>query len=823
MASEHEPLKMRKTQTAQPFPQHYAYIPPRPRPHSVIRRFCTIALASTLIWILIAPFGSILSGKWSISHPYEENGRTWPGHHSQVDQEELRQILRDVPSSERAMQWSHYYTSGPHLAGKNYSQALLTKQRWADWGIESYLSEYVVYLNYPVDHRLALLKEKKGDDGAKEYEVSYEASLVEDVIEEDPTTGLTDSVPTFHGYSASGNVTAPVVYVNYGTYQDFEDLLAANITLKGKIAIARYGGIFRGLKIKRAQELGMVGVILYSDPGDDGEVTDEKGVPTYPEGPARQPSSVQRGSTQFLSVAPGDPTTPGYPSKPWVPRQPVETAIPSIPSLPISYTDALPILKALNGHGPKAKDFNQWWTRNTGLGYKGIEYNIGPTPDDVVVNLYNEQEYIYTPIWNVIGVINGTLRDEVVVVGNHRDAWVAGGAGDPNSGSAVLNEAMRAFGEALKRGWKPRRTIVFASWDGEEYGLVGSTEWVEEFLPWLKKASVAYVNTDVGVRGKRLSVAASPILNQVIYTATSLVGSANQTLPGQTVYDLWDKKIKTMGSGSDFTAFQDLAGIPSIDIGFDSDRDSPVYHYHSNYDSFYWMQKYGDPDFLYHKTMAQVLGILVAEIANLPVIPFGAEDYAKALAEYVHKVEDKLDAYLNPPAKILSASVTDEEMFELRSSTRNHSSPSLASTISKHTPQTFRRSLARLRKALQTLTYHAHHLDLLAEELRHMEENGEIPWWDLPRKIRHHCNVRKVNTKYKYLERSFLYEEGLDNRPWFKHVVFAPGLWTGYSGAVFPGLMESIDGEDWTNAERWVDIIESRILNAARGIKLQRQ
>ncbi|KAK4195101.1 hypothetical protein QBC40DRAFT_212200 [Triangularia verruculosa] len=819
MESEDEPLNMKKAQAVQPFPHNYAYIPPpRPRPHSVLRRFCTVALASTLIWILVAPLGSILTGDWLNSRSDEGNVQSWPGHQSKVDQEELRQILRDVPSSEQAMQWSYFYTSGPHLAGKNYTQALLTQQKWKEWGLHSYINEYLVYLNYPVDHRLALLKEKEGDGEDKEYEVTYEASLVEDILEEDPTSGLANSVPTFHGYSASGNVTAPVVYVNYGTYQDFEDLLAANITLKGKIAIARYGGIFRGLKVKRAQELGMVGVILYSDPGDDGDVTDEKGVPVYPEGPARQPSSVQRGSTQFLSVAPGDPTTPGYPSKPEAPRKPVETAIPSIPSLPISYTDALPILKALNGHGPKAKDFNQWWTRNTGLGYKGVEYNIGPTPDDVVVNLYNEQEYVYTPIWNVIGVINGTIPDEVVVVGNHRDAWVAGGAGDPNSGSAVLNEAIRGFGAALARGWKPRRTVVFASWDGEEYGLVGSTEWVEEFLPWLKHSSVAYVNTDVGVRGKRLSVAASPILNKVIYSATSLVGSVNQTRPGQTVYDLWDKKIKTMGSGSDFTAFQDFAGIPSVDIGFDSDRGSPVYHYHSNYDSFHWMQKYGDPGFLYHKTMAQVLGILVAEIVNLPVIPFGAEDYAKALAEYVQKVEDKLDAYLNPPAEILSASITDEEMFELRSSTRNQSTPS-SSLSSKHTPETFRASLERLREALQTLMYHAYQLDLEADELRHIEQNEEIPWWNLPKKIRHHCKVRKVNTKYKYMERSFLYEEGLDKRPWFKHVVFAPGLWTGYSGAVFPGLMESIDQEDWTNAERWVDIIESRIEKASKGLE----
>jgi N-acetylated-alpha-linked acidic dipeptidase len=310
-----------------------------------------------------------------------------------------------------------------------------TKEKWEEFGVKSEINSYEVYINYPVDHRLALLEKEKKGDNASVWKVAFEASLTEDVLEDDPTSSLDDRIPTFHGYSATGNVTGPVVYVNYGTFQDYEDLLKANISLKGKVAIARYGGIFRGLKVKRAQELGMLGVILYSDPGDDGNNTEAKGVKAYPDGPARNPSSVQRGSTQFLSIAPGDPwvfltlsktellvmvanhgnrTTPGYPSKPGAPRLPVDGAIPSIPSIPISYIDALPILKALNGHGPKAEDFNKYWTRNTGLGYKGVHYNIGPTPDDVVVNLDNEQEYVITPLWNVIGVLNGTISDEVI-------------------------------------------------------------------------------------------------------------------------------------------------------------------------------------------------------------------------------------------------------------------------------------------------------------------------------------------------------------------------------------------------------------------------
>ena len=302
-------------------------------------------------------------------------------------------------------------------------QALWTKEKWAEWGIDSSIATYDIFLNRPVDHRLAVL-EKSGSSDAPAWKVSFEASLVEDVLEEDPTTGFDTSIPTFHGYSASGNVTGQFVYVNYGTYQDYEDLVKAGIDLEGKIAIARYGGIFRGLKVKRAQELGAVGVILYSDPGDDGEVTEEKGVEKYPKGPARQPSSVQRGSAEFLSVAPGDPTTPGYPSKPGVPRGPTESYIPSIPSIPISYEDALPILKALNGHGPSARDFNKYWQADLGLGYKGVNYSVGPSPEGVVINLYNEQDYIITPNWDVIGIINGSIPDEVIIVGNHRDAWI---------------------------------------------------------------------------------------------------------------------------------------------------------------------------------------------------------------------------------------------------------------------------------------------------------------------------------------------------------------------------------------------------------------
>ncbi|KAL9115656.1 MAG: hypothetical protein Q9227_000024 [Pyrenula ochraceoflavens] len=730
--------------------------PPR-YPHSILRRFCTILLSTAvvvviLLFLLPLPHRHYLPGP----APYPSS---WP-HSQSVSYEELQDIILQTPSEDKVREWSKYYTAGPHLAGKNLSQAIYTRERWEESGVKSSIVAYDVYINYPVNHRLALLD---GD------QVQFECSLKEDVLEEDPTTSLPDSVPTFHGYSASGNVTSEYVYVNFGTYQDFEDLRASNITLEGKIALAKYGGIFRGLKVKRAEELGMIGAVIYTDPQEDNNLTEANGYKTYPDGPARNPSSVQRGSVQFLSILPGDPTTPGYPSKPGVPR--VEPfSIPSIPSIPISYVDALPLLKALNGIGPSASSLGERW-KGGGLGYKGVDYNIGPSK--LSLNLVNEQEYVTTPLWNVIGVINGTLSDEVIVLGNHRDAWIAGGSGDPNSGSAAMNEVVRSFGKALDQGWKPLRTIVFASWDGEEYGLVGSTEWVEEYIPWLKASTFAYVNVDVGARGSAFKSAASPILNKAIYEATSLVQSPNQTVPGQTIRDTWNGYIRTMGSGSDFTAFQDFAGISSIDMGFGPGEGDPVYHYHSNYDSFHWMDNFGDPDWKYHTATAKVLGLVAADLAETPIVPLNASDYAYSLEEYLDRVK----------------AVADE------------------STLS-FTFRPLEKSIRKLQKAAVSFDAYTAELSTLVKE--------NPPWWKWWKKVKLFYEIKKANAKYRSLERVFLHPEGLDGRSWFKHVIFAPGRWTGYSGATFPGLVEAFEDGNATSADRWGTIINARIRAATK-------
>lgn len=439
-----------------------------------------------------------------------------------------------------------------------------------------------------------------------------------------------------------------------------------------------------------------------------------------------------------------------------MPREDPSHAIPVIPSVPISYMDALPILKALNGHGPSYKDFNEYW-RGGGLGYRGVEYNIGPSPPNLALNLVNEQEYVITPLWNVIGIINGTLQDEVIILGNHRDAWIAGGAGDPNSGSAAMNEVVRSFGVALSKGWKPLRTIVFASWDGEEYGLIGSTEWVEEYIPWLSKAAIAYLNVDVAVTGTGFSVAAAPLLSKALYEATSLVQSPNQTIPGQTVHDLWNGHISTMGSGSDFTAFQDFAGIPSVDMAFGSMPGDPVYHYHSNYDSFAWMDKFADPDWTYHTAMTKVWALYAAALVETPVIALNATDYAVGLNNYLQSVKN----------------LTTTSHESVRSPT----------------------SLILLENAISRL----HNVSVIFDAgaaILALKVSQSSPWWRWWYKTRLYAAVKRVNEGYKNLERHFLYEKGLDGRSWFKHVVFAPGIWTGYAGATFPGLVECVDSGD---------------------------
>jgi N-acetylated-alpha-linked acidic dipeptidase len=679
-------------------------------------------------------------------------------HHVRVTLPDLERTLFSSVEPSSLRNWSNKYTQEVHLAGTNYALAEWTRDKFEEYGISSKIETYDIYLNYPRDHSLSLLNE--------DLSVKFQASLQEDVLDEDPTTGDRNSVPTFHGYSASGNVTAQYVYVNYGTQWDFDLLVSKGIDVRGKIVVAKYGKNFRGLKVKAAQDLGAIGCLIYSDPQDDHGITMKNGYKAYPDGPARHPTSVQRGSVQFLSYAPGDPTTPGWASKGDAKRVNPNGTIPSIPSIPISYADALPLLKELNGRGLNGAELGNDWVGDL----DGVDYNIGPS--SLKINLYNDQDYAIRPTYNVIGRIEGIISDEAIVIGNHRDAWIVGGAGDPNSGSAALMELAKAFGELKKIGWKPARTIILASWDGEEYGLLGSTEWGEHHAKYLQSRVVAYLNVDVAFSGHRFGVSASPLLNELLYESSKRVPAPDGN---GTIYDLWYRQsgahIATLGSGSDYTVFQDHLCIPSVDFGFSGSKGDPVYQYHSNYDSFHWMDKFGDRDWSHHAAITKLWGLLTLSLCEQELIPFKVTPYAQVLSDYL----DKLDPEL---------------LYDLKNS-KQSALKGLSEEVDKFVDKS-----ANFDK----------YIDHLQDEI-----TRDYAWYFSYKKVTTLFKVKIANMKLLRLERFFKHHHGLDSRSWYKHIVFAPGRDTGYAGVILPGLTEAIQDHNIEGVYKWAGIIQGSV------------
>jgi N-acetylated-alpha-linked acidic dipeptidase len=646
---------------------------------------------------------------------------------------------------------------------------------------------YDIYFNYPLSQRVALLDSKDRNT------VLYEAKLKEDELKEDPTSSGDDLVPIFHGYGASGNVTGEVVYANYGTKQDYDALVDAGVDLTDKVVIVRYGKIFRGLKVKFAQDLGAAGVIIYSDPGDDFGATEANGFKPYPHGPARQASSVQRGSVQFLSLGPGDPTTPGYPSKGDALRQDPSPFIPSIPSIPLSYQDALPILKSLNGRGIPAKRFGSGWSGELA----GIDYSTGPSKE--VVLLDSAQDYDIRPAWNVIAKYPGVISTETIIIGNHRDSWIKGGAADPNSGSAVILEIARAFNEMIKLGWRPKRNIVFASWDGEEYGLLGSTEWGEDHAKYLDAHCIAYLNIDVAAQGTRFGASSSPLLHDMFYKVSKLVNSPKKGF--DKVWDQWthdlgrsDHLISNLGSGSDYTVFQDHLGIPSLDMGFRASKGDPVYHYHSNYDSFYWMDTFGDPSWEYHATIAKLIGLTALHLSESELIPFKTESYAELLKDYVKSLED--GSAFDVPDDV------DADNYTLQK------------VLAAPTPDVIA-PLRGLRKDIEKFQKAARKFDKYLDHLKH-QYTKDYPWYKYPKKFIALAKIKVANIRLVAIERHFKYEAGLNDRPWFKHIVFAPGRYTGYAGQILPGLTEAVEDSNHAELQKWVSIIKEKVATVTK-------
>ncbi|KAK0667953.1 putative glutamate carboxypeptidase 2 [Cercophora samala] len=649
--------------------------------------------------------------------------------------------------------WAEYYGNQVKLAGLGREAAEWTRERWAENGFTSALKEYHVYLSYPVRQSLAV----NYSNGT-----TAEVNVQEPALSEDPVTGREDAIPNFHGYSASGNATAEYIYVGRGTHADFTRLVELGVELEGKIALIKYGSIFRGLKVKNAQDHGMIGAIIFTDPGDDGNVTVANGYEAYPDGPARHPDAVQKGSVLFLSTYPGDPTTPGYPSVEGAPRADTSLVTPQIPSLPISYAAVLPLLQALDGHGLEASHVN----RTAWKGALDAEYRTGPAPG-VTLSLENLMEGKITPIWNVIGYINGTNPDETLVIGNHRDTWMIGGTGDPNSGSAILAELARAFAKLTATGWKPRRNIVLASWDAEEYGLVGSTEWVEEHVNWLTETAVAYLNIDVAVSGPRPSLDATPELHTIGTEIMKKVVHPNAGGFNISLYDAWQRQSSTgsgrhvgvLGSGSDYTTFLHR-GVSALDVGSSGGAGDPIWHYHSNYDSYNWMSKFGDPGFKVHAAMGQYLSLLALHIADDEILPFDIPNYAQELRGYYEDLRDLIgDETLDTSELAAAIDVFDKSAKEVKE------------------------------------------LETLAKTLR--DDNL----------------IKVVNNKYRDFQRGFVSQGGLPNREFYRHVVTAPGLDTGYAAITFPGVSEGVQYGNLTVAAEWVSKTAKGILRAATILK----
>ncbi|MGC2729615.1 MAG: M28 family metallopeptidase, partial [Candidatus Sulfotelmatobacter sp.] len=530
-----------------------------------------------------------------------------------------------VPDPKLAKEHLRTLTQAPHMAGtpEDKATADYVAEKFRTAGLDTEIVEYKVWFNYPSEISVDIT----APAGVEMHGPTREH------VEGDPYDNDPRVVMPFNGMSPSGDAEADVVYANYGTPEDFEKLEKLNIDVRGKIVLVRYGQNFRGVKEFVAQEHGAAGVIIYSDPFDDGWRRGDK----YPDGPWRPDTGVQRGSVGYMFEFPGDPTTPGIASLPSLPDSkrisPQQSAqMPKIPVTPLSYHDAAPILQHLSG-----PDSPREWQ-----GSLPFTYHVGPGP--VRVKMHLKQDYQFRTLWDVIGRVRGSeFPDEWVVAGNHRDAWVYG-AVDPNSGTAAMLESVHGVGELLKSGWKPKRTMIFGSWDGEEEGLIGSTEWAEQHEAELGGAA-AYFNMDVAVAGPKFSASAVPSLKQFLRDVTKAVPSPK----GGTVYEQWQKseqpqspaeasseshrkpaapangdvQVGDLGSGSDYSAFQQHLGVPSGDIS----SGGPYGVYHSVFDDFAWFTKFGDPDFVYEQQMARVFGLEALRMADADVLPYDYEEY----------------------------------------------------------------------------------------------------------------------------------------------------------------------------------------------------
>ncbi|MEO8853489.1 MAG: transferrin receptor-like dimerization domain-containing protein [Ginsengibacter sp.] len=624
---------------------------------------------------------------------------------------------------------------------------------------------------------------------------TYKAILKEPAIKEDPTSGQDGQLPTYNAYSADGDVTAELVFVNYGLPDDYKILDKMGISVKGKIVIAKYGRSWRGTKPKVAQEHGAIGCIIYSDPIDDGYFAGD----VYPKGPFKNEYGVQRGSVMDMVIYPGDPLTPGVGATEDAKRLDRLKApnLLKIPVLPISYHDAKPLLEALDG--PVAP--RDW---HGGLPFA---YHIGPGKTKVHLKVAFNWDIV--PCYDVIAKVMGSkFPDEWVIRGNHQDAWV-NGAADPISGQAAMLEEAKSIGELLKTGWKPDRTLVYCSWDGEEPGLLGSTEWLETHEKELQQKAVVYINSDNNERGffyAEGSHALEPLMDEISKTVMDPETNvsvfdrrkahdaieATTSEAKQKILDDKDLKLGAMGSGSDYSSFIQHAGIPSLDLGFGGEGSGGEYH--SIYDSYYDFTTFKDPGFKYEVALAQTAGRAVLRVANAEAVPF----------DFTHLYKT-IDGYSNELQNLLSSSRQSTEIENKMISDKDYAvgeDPIKKWKLPEAKPDVPFLDFSPLQNALQDLKKSADSLQSVFKQ-----------------KVKSNAVSEDFNRSLYRAEQQLLTETGLPRRPWYKHSIYAPGFYTGYGVKTMPGIREAIEQRNWKEAQDQIVIDAKAIARLADYLK----
>jgi len=724
--------------------------------------------------VSLAPFGThVVADEQTLFGYSAESSRA---------ERQWEEKLRAIPSPENLRAYMQHLAARPHNVGSPYDKenAEWILAKFKEFGLDAHIEQFDVLYTTPKERVVELV-----EGGPK-----FTAKLQEPAVSQDPTSSQqNEQLPTYHAYSIDGDVTAPLVYVNFGVPEDYEQLERMGVSVKGAIVIARYYHSWRGIKPKVAAEHGALGCLIYSDPHEDGFVQGD----TFPAGAWRPKDGVQRGSVADMPIYPGDPLTPGVGATKNAKRLAIKDAqtITKIPVLPISYADAQPLLAALTGR--VAPD---GWR-----GGLGLTYHIGPGP--AKVHLKVKSNWDTKPVYDVIAKIPGsTFPDEWILRGNHHDAWV-NGAEDPTSGMVAVLEEARAFGELLKSGWKPKRTIFLFAWDGEEPGLLGSTEYAEEHYDDLRAHAVAYVNSDsngrgyLGVEGSHtLEKFSNDVARDISDPETKLsvwkrdrlrqIANAKSSDQRKEIRERADLRIPALGSGSDYTAFLQHDGVASLNIGFGGEDGGGIYH--SIYDDFYWYTHFSDTDFVYGRALAQTGGTAVMRLADADLLPFEFGDFADTVQTYVKELK-ALAQKSQDDIRERNREI-EEGLFKATDDPHQPLVAPAAETVPPHL------NFAPLENAAEELTHSAGEYRKAFEQA---SANGVAALAS--------ASLTEVNHLLMESERKLTNSAGLPNRPWFKHQLYAPGFYTGYAVKTVPAVREAIEQKQWKQADEAIVVV----------------